>query len=66
MTEEQLSKLKDIYSKFREADKLVVPELSENCTEEQVKEMNKSYTEYYKMICDIQHEVGLLLDSATE
>jgi hypothetical protein len=67
MNKIEFSKLQDIYSMFREADKLVTPEINtENYTRQQIEETNDSYNKFYLAFCDIRHKVGLLLDEVKE
>lgn len=62
MTNEHFKKLQAIYSALRDADRLVCTELGKEYTEEDVKNMDKSFTDYYHAVEEIRHDVGLLLD----
>lgn len=62
ITDEIQKELRGIYEKFREAEKLVVSELSKNPSEDEIKKMDEAFTAYYHAIDDIRYDLGLLLD----
>jgi len=56
-------RLRDLYSAFRESDKLVTPSInSDTATKEEIDAMNTSYDIYYEAVDEMRATLGKILD----
>ena len=55
-------KLRLLYGDFREANQLVCNEIGKEYTEEDVRKMDKSFTDFYNSVEDIRTKLGVILD----
>lgn len=63
MNRELEKKLRNLYSDFREANKLVTQQINlNNYTHEDVVETDESYTAFYEAVDEIRDTLGKILD----
>lgn len=63
MLNNQLRKrIQSLFSNLREIDGLVIDEIGTEYTEQDVRDLNNSYNEYYIAVQDIRNRLGKILD----
>ena len=63
LNKELTQKLRKIFSDFRDAEKLVVSEISTtNYSHDDVVNMDNSFTNFYRAVEDIRSSIGIIID----